>query len=75
MNRVPTMLAVAAAIAVTATAAIRATPEYHKQRGTLVCASARAARLSSPDDKGSWTGLDVDLCRAIAAAIFNDANR
>jgi general L-amino acid transport system substrate-binding protein len=28
--------------------------------------------FSSPDDKGNWTGLDVDVCRAIAGAIFND---
>ena len=28
--------------------------------------------FSTPDDKGNWTGIDVDLCRAIAAAIFND---
>ena len=31
--------------------------------------------FSSPDDKGSWTGLDVDVCRAIAAAIFDDATK
>jgi general L-amino acid transport system substrate-binding protein len=29
--------------------------------------------FSTPDDKGNWTGFDVDVCRAIAAAIFNDA--
>ena len=28
--------------------------------------------FSNPDDKGNWTGFDVDFCRAIAAAIFND---
>ena len=33
------------------------------------------AGLSTPDDKGNWTGLDVDVCRAIAAAIFNDATK
>ena len=31
--------------------------------------------FSAPDDKGNWTGLDVDLCRAIAAAIFNDPTK
>ncbi len=31
--------------------------------------------FSSPDDKGNWTGLDVDICRAVAAAIFNDATK
>jgi general L-amino acid transport system substrate-binding protein len=28
-----------------------------------------------PDAQGNWTGLDVDLCRAIAAAIFNDGSK
>ncbi|MDB5514557.1 MAG: amino acid transporter substrate-binding protein, partial [Tardiphaga sp.] len=28
--------------------------------------------FSIPDDKGNWTGFDVDFCRAIAAAVFND---
>jgi general L-amino acid transport system substrate-binding protein len=31
--------------------------------------------FSTPDDKGNWTGLDVDLCRAVAAAIFNDPTK
>jgi len=31
--------------------------------------------FSSPDDKGNWTGFDVDFCRALAAAIFNDATK
>ena len=31
--------------------------------------------FSAPDDKGNWSGLDVDACRAVAAAIFGDANK
>jgi general L-amino acid transport system substrate-binding protein len=31
--------------------------------------------FSIPDDKGNWSGFDVDFCRAIAAAIFNDPTR
>jgi general L-amino acid transport system substrate-binding protein len=31
--------------------------------------------FSSPDDKGNWAGLDVDVCRAVAAALFGDANK
>ncbi len=31
--------------------------------------------FSSPDSKGNWTGLEVDVCRAIAAAVFNDPNK
>src|ERR1700712_1770892 len=31
--------------------------------------------FSSADDKGNWSGFDVDFCRAIAAAIFDDASK
>ncbi len=44
-----------------------------KARGTLSCGVGTGlAGFGQPDDKGAWTGLDVDYCRAIAAAIFND---
>ncbi|HEX5846865.1 MAG TPA: amino acid ABC transporter substrate-binding protein, partial [Rhodoplanes sp.] len=33
------------------------------------------AGFGMPDSQGEWTGIDVDLCRAIAAAIFNDASK
>lgn len=31
--------------------------------------------FSNPDDKGNWSGFDVDFCRAVAAAIFDDPNK
>ena len=31
--------------------------------------------FSNPDDKGNWTGFDVDFCRAVAAAIFDDPKK
>ena len=31
--------------------------------------------FSIPDDKGNWSGFDVDICRAVAAAIFNDPTK
>ena len=31
--------------------------------------------LPSPNDKGNWTGLDVDYCKAVAAAVFGDATK
>ena len=31
------------------------------------------AWLSNPDDDGNWSGIDVDVCRAVAAAVFGDA--
>ena len=47
-----------------------------KQRGVLICGSNTGlAGFGLPDAQGNWAGLDVDYCRAIAAAIFNDATK
>ena len=47
-----------------------------KQRGSLICGVSQGIPgYSSPDDKGNWTGIDVDFCRALAAAVLNDANK
>ena len=47
-----------------------------KQRGTLSCGvNIGLAGFSQPDDKGNWTGLDVDYCKAIAAAVLGDGNK
>ncbi len=47
-----------------------------KERGSLICGvSPGLPGFANPDDKGNWTGLDVDTCRAIAAAIFNDPTK
>jgi len=52
------------------------TLEQVKARGALTCGvNTGLAGFGIPDDKGNWTGLDVDLCRAISAAIFNDPNK
>ncbi len=47
-----------------------------RARGQLVCAVAPStAGFSIPDSKGVWSGIDVDYCRAVAAAIFGDGNK
>ena len=63
--------------AVTATAAMAAsTLDTVKARGELLCGvSAGLPGFSLPDEKGNWTGLDVDTCRAVAAAVLGDANK
>jgi general L-amino acid transport system substrate-binding protein len=44
-----------------------------KKKGFVQCGvSTGLAGFSSPDDKGNWSGLDVDLCRAVAAAVFGN---
>ena len=47
-----------------------------RDRGSLICGVSQGLPgFSNPDDKGNWTGLDVDFCRAIAAVIFNDPSK
>ena len=47
-----------------------------KDRGNLICGvSTGLPGFSNADDKGVWSGLDVDLCRAVAAAVFNDSTK
>jgi general L-amino acid transport system substrate-binding protein len=47
-----------------------------KQRGQLSCGvHTGLAGFGAADDKGVWTGLDVDYCRAIAAAVLGDAGK
>ncbi len=47
-----------------------------KSRGSVSCGvSTGVPGFSSPDDKGAWTGFDVDFCRAVAAAVFNDPSK
>jgi general L-amino acid transport system substrate-binding protein len=47
-----------------------------KARGALNCGVSEGLYgFSARDDKGNWSGFDVDLCRAIAAGIFNDAGK
>ncbi len=47
-----------------------------QDRGKLVCGVSQGiAGFSIKDDKGQWSGFDVDFCRALAAAIFNDPSK
>ena len=47
-----------------------------KTRGQLVCGvNTSGPGFSNADSQGSWTGLDVDFCRAVAAAVLNDASK
>ncbi|RIK98206.1 MAG: amino acid ABC transporter substrate-binding protein [Proteobacteria bacterium] len=76
MKRVCMMLSVLAAAAVTAQAASAQTLKSVTDRGMLSCGVSQGLPgFSSPDDKGNWTGLDVDVCRAIAAAVLNDPTK
>jgi len=78
-------LASAIAVAAVAVAALPAqaqqgsgspTLDAVKARGQLICgANGSVAGFGMPNARGEWTGLDVDVCRAVAAAVFGDASK
>ena len=53
------------------------TLEAVQKKGFVQCGvnGGAVAGFSAPDSQGVWKGLDVDLCRAVAAAVFGDANK
>ena len=60
----------------TATAANADVLKAVKDRGALNCGVSEGLYgFSARDSNGNWSGFDVDLCRAVAAAIFNDASK
>ncbi len=47
-----------------------------KARGQLICGvNVGLAGFSSADSNGNWTGMDVDYCKAVAAAVLGDASK
>jgi len=74
MKRIATLFALA--IMFVAQGASAQTLKAVKDRGILNCgANGTLAGFGLPDARGNWTGLDVDVCRAIAAAVLNDASK
>ena len=77
MKRTLKTLAIGAAAAIAMTAGASAgTLDDVKKKGFVQCGVSQGLPgFSNPDDKGNWTGLDVDVCRAVAAAIFGDPSK
>ncbi|HEX4468431.1 MAG TPA: amino acid ABC transporter substrate-binding protein [Gemmatimonadaceae bacterium] len=46
-----------------------------RSRGAVKCGITQGAGFATPDDSGHWRGFDVDFCRALAVALFNDPNK
>ena len=68
------VLLAAAAVALPAQAG--ETLDRVKSRGQLVCGvNTSAPGFSSADSQGHWQGLDVNTCRAVAAAVLGDADK
>src|ERR1700748_1795557 len=76
MKRVSLVFTLALAAVLSTQAATAQTLKTVKDRGMVACGVSQGLPgFSAPDDKGNWTGIDVDVCRAIAAAIFNDSTK
>ncbi|MBB5348191.1 amino acid ABC transporter substrate-binding protein [Desulfoprunum benzoelyticum] len=69
-------VAVAISVVLAAGFANAGTRDEVLQRGYLQCGvSTGVPGFSHPDDNGNWVGLDVDFCRAVAAATLGDASK
>ncbi|NOU04570.1 MAG: amino acid ABC transporter substrate-binding protein, partial [Hyphomicrobiaceae bacterium] len=52
------------------------TVDVIKKRDILHCGvNTGVAGFSAPDDKGRWTGFDVDICRSVAAAVLGNGEK
>jgi general L-amino acid transport system substrate-binding protein len=73
-----TFTAAAAALAILGAGAAHAqgTLDAVQKKGFVQCGvNTGLAGFSQPDSQGVWKGIDVDVCRAVAAAVFGDANK
>ena len=70
-------LALAASASIfAATAAAAGTLDDVKTKGFVQCGVSQGLiGFSNPDEANNWTGMDVDFCRAVASAIFNDPSK
>ena len=76
MNRLSIIFAAIVALLANSGAVHAQTLKKVMERGALICGVTQGLPgFSTPDDRGNWAGFDVDFCRAMAAAIFNDASK
>ncbi len=72
---IPIVLALGASLAFSV-AAQSQTLKTVQDRGSLICGvNPGLEGFASKDANGQWSGFDVDFCRAVAAAIFNDPSK
>src|SRR5215813_8360181 len=70
------VLAAAAIFACASIVHAQSTLEAVQKKGYVQCGvNTGLAGFSQPDSQGVWKGIDVDLCKAIAAAVFGDASK
>jgi general L-amino acid transport system substrate-binding protein len=70
------LIALAAVVALSLGSAHATTLDSVRQKGSVSCGvNVGLGGFSMPDSTGVWKGLDVDVCRAVAAAIFGDSTK
>ena len=76
MNRILGTIGLAAFVAVAVQPATAQTLDVIRDRGRLICGiNPDLPGFAARDQEGAWRGFDVDFCRAVAAAIFNDTDK
>ncbi len=76
MRTMMTVVSTLALAIAAGTAHAGATFDAVKKKGFVQCGvNSGLAGFSAPDEKGVWKGIDVDVCRAVAAAVFGDASK
>lgn len=78
MKRLMTVTSIAAAVFVSVPASVMAdaTLDAVKKRGAVICGvNGNRAGFSALDSQGKWQGMDVDTCRAVAAAVLGDSEK
>ena len=75
-KRLVSATALIAAMTFSAASHAGATLDAVNKKGHVQCGvTTGLAGFSQSNDKGEWTGIDVDMCRAVAAAVFGDATK
>jgi len=76
-KKIVTALVGAAVLGFGATAAQADTLSDVKAKGFVQCGvnGSNLAGFGAQDSSGNWAGLDIDLCKAVAAAVFGDATK
>ena len=75
MDSIKLLAAAAAAVAISVTANA-GTLDDVRAKGFVQCGVSQGVPgFSNPDKAGNWSGIDVDVCRAVAAAIWGDADK
>lgn len=76
MIKLASVVAAGLAVSMSFNVAANGTLDAVKKRGMLSCGvSTGLAGFSQKDEKGKWSGIDVDVCRAVAAAVLGSADK